>query len=531
MATHVVSRNETLPSSSNESNATVKNQGLHTFYCVPYFSVLIWEEWIQNLALRRVYYLEYNHYERRKAEIEYIENLKHPEDENTINRPVFVVHPEYRDTVPNIGLYSVLFRLPFLNSENMDTSGGRKSDVDRQLQLAIEFFDKVVPNQPGFSSSIAALTILPDVQRLSMAWKKWFGCASKVRRLKFIRKRLEELRANERLKNNEEGYQEQNGALEQPPNHVDPNLYGNGDIENNAVENFGNDIGDSDGGRSSGTENKRMASTEDTLRDVLAAAALDVKQESNMEMFLEDDEIEQEGVYYREYARSSATCGPNGCDEYAILHADIITLEDLEQEAAEEVSIAIDELHRARDDIRAEEPMHEHFQTPDIMSDMLSVLSDVRSPHEDSGNENGGTREHLSDLWEEAERLVGSEQYMVQMRGKVMKRKLNTGSFAFDKKQNKADLTVENVVPTGIFSRITRHESYAVVTFTSRQAAIAARQCLSDGSGLDGWREVDRIPIPPLADAVPWNIFDCRGCCRPVTLTLPSQERRWRFKM
>ncbi len=488
--------------------------------------------------MRRVYYLEYNHYERRKAELEYIENLKHPEDENTKNRPVFVVHPEYRDTVPNIGLYSVLFRLPFLNGDDASPgsgrSGGMKSDVDRQLQLAIEFFDKVVPNQPGFSSSIAALTILPDVQRLSMAWKKWFRCASKVRRLKFIRKRLQELRENEKLNNGEESHQEQNGINgtfipENPQSHVDPNLFGIGDIENNAVEDFGDDV-DRDSS-SKGSIHKRNASTEDTLTDVLRAAAIDVKQESNMEMFLDEDEIEQEGVYYREYARSSATCGPNGCDEYSMLQADIVTLEDLEQEAAEEVSIAIEQLHEARDDIRAEEPVSEHFQPPDFMSDMLSVLSDSR-PHE--GPPEGAKQgETLGDLWEEAERLVGSEQYMVQNRGKVMKRKLNSGSLSnpFDRSRKNSDLTVENVIPTGLFQRITRHESYAVVTFTSRQAAIAARQCLSDGSGLDGWREVDRIPIPPLADALPWNICDCRGCCRPVTLTLPSQERRLRFKM
>ena len=259
---------------------------------------LIWEEWIQNLALRRVYYLEYNHYERRKAEIEYIENLKDPEDINTIERPVFVVHPEYRDTVPNIGLYSVLFRLPFITPDD-DATCVSRSGVGRQLQLAIEFFDKVVPNQPGYSSSIAALTILPDVQRLSMAWKKWYMCASKVRRLKFIRRRLKELRENEKLEAPQVNRNTNGTSAAHSQNGANPEWADLRDLEKD-VENMANEF---DGDANDSFANKRMASTETSLQDVLRAAAIDVKQESNMEMFLDDDEIEQAAVYYREYAR------------------------------------------------------------------------------------------------------------------------------------------------------------------------------------------------------------------------------------
>ena len=222
------------------------------------------------------------------------------------------------------------------------------------------------------------------------------------------------------------------------------------------------------------------------------------------------------------------------------MNSDIATLEDLEQEAAEEVSIAIDQLHEARDEIRAEEPVNEHFNPPDMMSDMMSEMLSVGSStrsnkhvvfaEPDTPDEESDKPE---DLWEQCEALIGSEQYMVKRKGKAIKRKMNTGAWynPFKRPFNRRDLTVEDYVPSGFFKKITRHESYAVVTFTSRQAAIAARQCLSDGSGLDGWRQVDAIPIPPLADAVPWNICDCRGCCRPVTLTLPSNERRFRFKL
>jgi hypothetical protein len=73
--------------------------------------------------------------------------------------------------------------------------------------------------------------------------------------------------------------------------------------------------------------------------------------------------------------------------------------------------------------------------------------------------------------------------------------------------------------------QVTSTQSYAVVTLTSRQAAIAARQCLSDGSGLNSWREVEDIPIPPLADAAPCTLCDCRGCCRPVTFTIQDWQK------
>ena len=88
------------------------------------------------------------------------------------------------------------------------------------------------------------------------------------------------------------------------------------------------------------------------------------------------------------------------------------------------------------------------------------------------------------------------------------------------------------------------HPSYAVITFTSRQNAIKARQCLVGGDvggdclGMnnnniccgsnDSWQQIDEIPIPPLADAPPCNLCFCRGCCRPVTLTINYKAKLFR---
>ncbi len=108
------------------------------------------------------------------------------------DRPPFVPQPELRDTVPNIGLYSVLYKLPPHNFPGV--AAVTSSQVGRQLSSAVDFFDKVVPNQPGYSSSVAAVTILPNANQLARAWKKWYACARKLRRLRFIRRRLRKLR-------------------------------------------------------------------------------------------------------------------------------------------------------------------------------------------------------------------------------------------------------------------------------------------------------------------------------------------------
>jgi hypothetical protein len=82
---------------------------------------------------------------------------------------------------------------------------------------------------------------------------------------------------------------------------------------------------------------------------------------------------------------------------------------------------------------------------------------------------------------------------------------------------------------SGDFAKtVVGNNTYAVVTFTSRQAAIAARQCLADGSGLGNWKAVEDIPIPPLADAEPYNIWSTRGLCRPVTLSINEHQKACR---
>jgi hypothetical protein len=102
-----------------------------------------------------------------------------------------VPHPQIRETVPNIAMYSVLFCLP-RSLRPQDENTTYQKQLEWQLAQTSKFFDKCVPNQPGFSSSVAAVTILPPANRLDQAWQKWYKAAAKVRRLRLIKNIIED---------------------------------------------------------------------------------------------------------------------------------------------------------------------------------------------------------------------------------------------------------------------------------------------------------------------------------------------------
>ena len=87
--------------------------------------------------------------------------------------------PKQRDIVPNIELYSMLVAgLPKMHLEVIDkddietTSGSSKAQaIDWKLTVVSTFFNHFVLNQPGFSSSVAAVTSLPDALELAWVWR------------------------------------------------------------------------------------------------------------------------------------------------------------------------------------------------------------------------------------------------------------------------------------------------------------------------------------------------------------------------
>jgi hypothetical protein len=153
-------------------------------------SDLLWHEWIECLALRRVYYLESEYYEERLDELDDIRRNTDPEDPFQKIRPPYLPHPEMRETIPNVSLHSALYKLPSNLDTNFDDTS-EKSLLERQLAAGVNFFDQCVPNQPGFTSSIAAITIVPDAQKATKVWGKWYACGSKMRRLRYIKSHLE----------------------------------------------------------------------------------------------------------------------------------------------------------------------------------------------------------------------------------------------------------------------------------------------------------------------------------------------------
>jgi hypothetical protein len=181
---------------------------------------LIWNEWIENSALRRVYYLEASHFDNRKREQMYLASLDKEYIKPQEELMQFLPHPELRETVPPVSLYSALYKLPPCDVIS----------VDEQLKATIEFFDKCVPNQPGYTSSVAAATILPDPSHLALVWGKFYACATQVRKLRFIRHQLKQKVEGVAFANQENGKQERDDI------HMIGRVKSNGDLEAGYVE-------------------------------------------------------------------------------------------------------------------------------------------------------------------------------------------------------------------------------------------------------------------------------------------------------
>ena len=165
-------------------------------WIVTYFLCIeIEEEWKDNLALRRRFYFEADHYDQEKKK----RDQKLTEKVDYISkRDPWVPNPEERDTVVNIGLYSLLVGdIPPLPQELKDEGYTEQQEIDWQTAAVTTFFDNCVPNQPGFTSSIAAITILPSASSLNKAWKEWNKAASALRQLRCIRSEIDERRTNQ----------------------------------------------------------------------------------------------------------------------------------------------------------------------------------------------------------------------------------------------------------------------------------------------------------------------------------------------
>lgn len=566
----------------------------------------MFHEWIDEVALRRVYYLEYNHYEGSKEELNATmmnavkeSGSRFNQDETVsekhlFDRPVWIPHPEQRDTPSNIELYSVLVGgIPSKPDEAMakdDLEAALKSEdsqVDWQMTLVSAFFDSCIPNQPGFSSSVAAVTILPSAQELSIAWRCWYMAAKKVSRLRFIRRRIIDL-----------GGQPVGQRITVK------------DMEEEIAKKVD----------SYQALNRTRASTrcKEYSAEVLGGGLDDDFNDAFWKSL--DLGPEQIGVYSMEFARGLAGCCPHGFCEQRISYCnDLDDLLEMEADAAEKVSEAFEKL-KAAGDIAA--MSHEKRKDLLTLTDIGTNIADmttgllVDSMHgskpakpkppsnfqsttemqilkrrnmsmhrgfsEGSGDFHGNRSVDFSPSSEEKtespDRRAGltkrSSGFEVGLMRRASAARLNVNGTRASNKEELWEL-VENIASeaknikrkeqapyrvlngkwrpptckrayngfrrkiasllswTGDNSNeatdlLARDSTFAVVTFTSRQAAIAARQCLADGRGAESFVTATVHPVPPLADSAAFNICDFRGCTKPVTIGLNEYQKQWR---
>jgi hypothetical protein len=273
---------------------------------------------------------------------------------------------------------------------------------------------------------------------------------------------------------------------------------------------------------------------------------------------------------------SSSNACPFGCGENIILFAGLKRLETMEEEALAAVKAANEELIEARAtvarlssgiaiecDQKAGDLSASNVEDVAGLSsnkkdeDANKKDSDAITKYEDNtadrvdledgtgklSKETKGLRQRSkpASQWEHA-KSVAREMQSLPKKAAKKGRAFSSGSCRFSlisswhwltsKSKGAAKKNARFLKKSGrAVVSVVEHPSYAVVTFTSRQAAIAARQCLADGGGLDRWVEIEEIPVAPLADAPPCNIMFCRGCCRPVTLTISDNEKTCRRYM
>ncbi|KAL3923561.1 MAG: hypothetical protein SGILL_001587 [Bacillariaceae sp.] len=677
---------------------------------------LLWHEWVECLALRRVYYLESSYFMERIEELDELKTNTDPEDPFQKDRPPFLPHPEMRETIPNISLNSVLYQLPNSLKEYRGGTGGTddgKNLLERQLDATVNFFDQCVPNQPGFTSSVVAVTIVPDAALVKGAWMKWYACGKKLRRLRYIKHvlaRRKEMQAegirgihdyvdtaikapvqvakftgkaasgmvnatgnavtnaadrargthhsgDNAGKNPTADEAENSTPSDQGDRCERDGISGEEEIVNQPYAISGLDRngesehtsdgekGDADTDKNNGNWFQQVATTlgitspdddqakgdeADNTKSLIPSAPVsasiyqDAQTGSEQPMQVDTSDkspamvqsgtITESGVYFdatdtaieterpkspeaqpsprtrfekdhfmyqdfdpeefakwigyaeetqcdelvdtlgveqltaysREMSQSAANPCVNGCNEEALSLWSIEELGDMLEDAKDDVREANAELLRVRADIFRKEnklPKDHGKQRSDDdddgTNDPKMLASVMEGEHDNGGSddvEEGIPSNASHDSTGLRQRAVPSAHAKYNMAQSLVNQVRGvTSSMKENEKKNARCCDTSNLVcfakpldNTKKVVKVLDHPTFAVVTFTSRQSAISARQCLADGKATDRWSQIDAIPVPALADAPPCDIFFCRGCCRPVTLTISPRERKGR---
>lgn len=534
--------------------------------------------------------------------------VKDPEV-HLVKRDPWIPHPEQRDTVPSVALYSLLVgglpSLPEQAAEAFDTEAtvkfSKRESIDWQLSITSTFFDHCVPNQPGFSSSVAAVTIIPGANDISRAWRKWYAAAAKLRRLRFIREQIAERRHYDIHDGDED-----HGPAEEAQIMRDLEL-GEKEVVFDETPKVYADS----------SRNKEY------YRQVLGASIDEGDEEGRHIFEAMNFGPEQTAVYSREFAQAAASCCPNGCFEGRIRRAKIDELLLMESEAAASVHKANLALRKAREKVTLLEHINElkvdtpspppqdpsstslkpsltpppstgkkHRRVPSLeisrMPGDLGLESELYAKaisfnHEGSGRARLGSdttnfssnlksnpEKQMSPINEEAQKKDGDQsapggpaavllptkfesendpiggfhisrwqqvEAIVSEGGHSEKSNIASGEWTWPGLRSFFGRTKTGATKVkawakaqtaGAVEDLARESTYAVVTFTSRQAAVAARNCIADGRGVDRWVAMPDLPIAPLADASSCDPCACRNCCRPVTLSINDRQKACR---
>jgi len=531
--------------------------------------------------MRRVYYFEFDHLTDRRKELQqtlllaYEDSLRKA-DENrgrpktakrdpVTDREPWIPHPETKETVPGVALYSVLVGgLPSAPHHEVDdverAVGASKSQrIDWQLTFCGEYFDKCVPNQPGYSSSVAAITVLPSASDLASAWSKWYNAASKLRRLRFIRRLIQEkLHYDVYLDEDDDEVElRDNQALDADRKELPQST--DSPLPLSTVLSSGDALSQP---RSASEIYKDTDANHEYYRHVFGSGYGDAADESGVfQSSYEFGGPEQTAVYSREFAQSAAACCPHGCGEGRLRRSGIDELRRLEEEAKQEVHAANLLLRKAQaravvssecKELLNEEKKYisnekstKQLPTHESMDSAGSTPHDIfRAVHlhrPGSIRQRTTSRSSASETgeWAVVDSIVSDPAYDgLKLRGS---KGYNSALMGVAKWPSPRDIcgvatgeperTLDSGTDTpkhlasNVLDTLTRETTYAVVTFTSRQAAVAARQCLADGRAFERWTTFEEVPVPPLSDAAAFQLCPCRGCCRPVTISINNRQK------
>lgn len=363
---------------------------------------------------------------------------------------------------------------------------------------------------------MAAVTVIPDAPKLALAWKAWAKHCKLIRRLRFIRELINEREVDvencsgENDKNESDHREDSLDCLIASAK----DSKSNDDNKPSVLIEYSQDYLDNESDSDHGDNLLNSAhSSIHRISNIFGREFSELERDGICEMLLPDIlkyGPEQTAVFSNEFARAASGCCPNGCREDKIRKNSLIALKKLAEELENNIEQSymklkeIQSSNLERDDLSAisydndVESQLQYLAPTSFGAQDFSKIQGAIFDGSTVGRKKDETNETISSgIWS----LKTLKTTLLQV---------------FKKPVQETILKVDELKSMSTF---------AVVTFTSRQAAVAARHCLADGRGVEKWIAIEEIPVPPLADSNAFDCCECRGCCRPVTLTINVKQK------